>query len=473
MSHTTSELLLPAGNFDKLKYAFAYGADAVYAGVPRFSLRTRENDFRKETLAEAIDYTHELGKKLYLTMNIYAHNAKIKGFMDEMERVLQYGPDAMIMADPGLIHLARKEFPQLDIHLSTQANCTNWASADFWQDQGVTRIILSRELSLKEIAEIHEKVPDVELEAFVHGAICIAYSGRCLITNYMNNMDANQGTCTNSCRWGYNFGQKSPSLLQLESEDVTQFPEPYQSPGDGFFLEEPKRPGQFFNMKEDEHGTYMMNAKDLCSIELIQQMKAAGIVSYKIEGRTKSVYYAAMTARSYRKAIDDVEAGLPFDSKNLEDLIGIAHRGYISGFYTKDPKEYGQNYADPSSQDFTHQNAGMVIQWDPATELLEFEIKNQVRVGDTIEIISPPKLVTITIDALFNARKKSVAVLHGGTGRGYLHLDQDPGEFTVIRKVLSLARGVESGLEKSENADKNGEALADRVGFIDLQALTK
>ncbi|MBT3630331.1 MAG: tRNA 5-hydroxyuridine modification protein YegQ [Candidatus Marinimicrobia bacterium] len=441
MNKTTSELLLPAGNFEKLKYAFAYGADAVYAGVPRYSLRTRENEFRKESLLDGIAYTHDLGKKLYLTMNIYAHNTKIKGFMDEMERMLQYKPDAMIMADPGLIHLARKEFPQLDIHLSTQANCTNWASADFWRDQGVTRIILSRELSLKEIAEIHAKVPDVELEAFVHGAICIAYSGRCLITNYMNNMDANQGTCTNSCRWGYNFGQKSPSLLEMESQDIIQVDAPYTPPEDGFFLEEPKRPGQYFDMKEDEHGTYMMNAKDLCSIELLQQMRDAGIVSYKIEGRTKSVYYAAMTARSYRKAIDDMEADRPFDSKNLEDLIGIAHRGYISGFYTKNPQEYGQNYVDPSSQDFTHQNAGMVTSWDQSAQLLEFEIKNQIRVGETLEIISPDKTVEIVVEELYNGKKRPVDVVHGGTGLGYIPFDHDPGKFTVMRKVLAEARG--------------------------------
>jgi putative protease len=436
MNKTTSELLLPAGNFEKLKYAFAYGADAVYAGVPRFSLRTRENDFRKESLLDGIAYTHDLGKKIYLTMNILAHNTKIKGFMDETERMLQYGPDAMIMADPGLIGLARKEFPELEIHLSTQANCTNWASAAFWRDQGVSRIILSRELSLKEIAEIHKKVPDVELEAFVHGAICIAYSGRCLITNYMNNMDANQGTCTNSCRWGYNFGQKEPSLLQLEGQDTYQRPEQYQSPGEGFFLEEPKRPGQHFNMLEDEHGTYMMNAKDLCSIELLEQMRDAGIVSYKIEGRTKSVYYAAMTAHSYRKAIDDMMGEKPFDSKNLEDLIGIAHRRYISGFYTKNPEEYGQNYDDPSSQDFTHQNAGMVKQWDVDSQLLEFEIKNQIRVGDSVEIISPAKTDTIKIESLLNAKKRPVEALHGGTGLGYLPFDHDPGEFSVIRKIL-------------------------------------
>ena len=441
MNKLTSELLLPAGNFDKLKYAFAYGADAVYAGVPRYSLRTRENEFRKESLLDGIAYTHDLGKKLYLTMNIYAHNTKIKGFMDEMERMLKYEPDAMIMADPGLIDLARKEFPELDIHLSTQANCTNWASADFWRDQGVTRIILSRELSLKEIAEIHAKVPDVELEAFVHGAICIAYSGRCLITNYMNNMDANQGTCTNSCRWGYNFGQKTPSLLEMESQDIIQIDAPYTPPEDGYFLEEPKRPGQYFDMKEDEHGTYMMNAKDLCSIELLQQMRDAGIVSYKIEGRTKSIYYAAMTARSYRKAIDDMEANRPFDSKNLEDLIGIAHRGYISGFYTKNPQEYGQNYVDPSSQDFTHQNAGMVTSWDETSQLLEFEIKNQIRVGEILEIISPDKTVEIVVGELFNAKKRPVEVVHGGTGLGYIPFDHNPGDFTVMRKILAEARG--------------------------------
>lgn len=440
MKNKSSELLLPAGNFEKLKYAFAYGADAVYAGVPRYSLRTRENDFRKESLVEAINYTHDLGKKLYLTMNIYAHNTKIKGFMDEMERMLQYGPDAIIMSDPGLIHLARKEFPELDIHLSTQANCTNWASADFWRDQGVSRIILSRELSLKEIAEIHTRVPDVELEAFVHGAICIAYSGRCLITNYMNNMDANQGTCTNSCRWGYNFGQKSPSLLDLEGEDVIQIDTPYTPPEDGYFLEEPQRPGQYFDMKEDEHGTYMMNAKDLCSIELLEDMRAAGIVSYKIEGRTKSVYYAAMTARSYRKAIDDMEANRPFDSKNLEDLIGIAHRGYISGFYTKNPQEYGQNYVDPSSQDFTAQNAGMVVAWDAKSQLLEFEIKNQIRVGDQLEIIAPEATTEIKVTELYNAKKRPVEVVHGGTGLGYIPFDHDPGDFTVIKKIFAEPR---------------------------------
>ncbi|MCF6239142.1 MAG: U32 family peptidase C-terminal domain-containing protein [Candidatus Marinimicrobia bacterium] len=436
MSKTTAQLLLPAGNFEKLKYAFAYGADAVYAGVPRYSLRTRENDFRQESLVEAIAYTHDLGKQIYLTMNIYAHNSKIKGFMTELERMLQYNPDAVIMSDPGLIQLARREYPELDIHLSTQANCTNWASAAFWRDIGVSRIILSRELSLKEIAEIHEKVPEIELEAFVHGAICIAYSGRCLITNYMNNMDANQGTCTNSCRWGYNFGQKTPSLLELESEEISQAAPEFQSPGDGFFLEEPKRPGQHFNMLEDEHGTYMMNAKDLCSIELLQQMRAAGIVSYKVEGRTKSVYYAAMVARSYRKAIDDMLADKPFDSTNLEDLIGIAHRGYISGFYTKNPQEYGQNYVDPSSQDFTHQNAGMVIGWDEVTQLLEFEIKNQIRVGETIEVISPNQLITSKVAGLLNARKRPVDVVHGGTGLAYIPFDHDPGDFAVMRKIL-------------------------------------
>ena len=194
------ELLSPAGNLEKLKYAFAYGADAVYAGVPRFSLRTRENDFREESLFEGIQYAHKLGRKVYLTLNIFAHNTKVDGFIRELEKVAEWEPDGLIMADPGLIHQAVKRVPNIPIHLSTQANATNWTTVEFWKNIGVNRVILSRELRLKEIAEIHAQVPDIKLESFVHGAICIAYSGRCLISNYMNHRDANQGTCTNSCR---------------------------------------------------------------------------------------------------------------------------------------------------------------------------------------------------------------------------------------------------------------------------------
>jgi putative protease len=213
-----SELLMPAGSLEKLKYAFHYGADAVYAGVPIFSLRARENDFNKQQIKEAIEYSHSLGKKIYLTMNIFAHNSKVDRFLDSFCEMAALGPDAFIMSDVGLINKAMKLRPNMPIHLSTQANVTNWTAVEYWRDLGVRRVILSRELSLKEIALMSQKVPDIELESFVHGAICIAYSGRCLISNYINHRDANQGTCTNSCRWDYSLAVDKGSLVEAEKE---------------------------------------------------------------------------------------------------------------------------------------------------------------------------------------------------------------------------------------------------------------
>jgi len=423
---------MPAGSFEKLKFALAYGADAVYAGVPRYSLRTRENDFRKDSIREAISYTHDLGRKLYLTMNIYAHNTKVKGFLRELESVLAFEPDGVIMTDPGLIHMALREFPELVVHLSTQANSTNWTSVAFWRDMGIKRIILSRELSIREIAEIHDKVPDIELEAFVHGAICIAYSGRCLITNYLNHRDANQGTCTNSCRWNYIFGNEQPSLLALEAD----LPEEsgLRTDTEGYYLEEPKRPGEHYPLHEDEHGTYLMNAKDLCAVELLQELMEAGVVSFKIEGRTKSAYYAAMTARSYRASIDDVLAGRPFNPENLKDLIGIAHRGYITGFYTRDPRSYGENYHEPSSQDYTHQNAGLVTGW--AEGWLEFDVKNRIDAGDELSLISPDGVQSFQAKEMLDRNQEKAVVLHGGNGLGYLPWPKDPGPYSLLRKTL-------------------------------------
>lgn len=233
------ELLLPAGNLEKLKYAIAYGADAVYAGVPMFSLRARENQFTWETLAEGVEYCHSRGKKIYFTANIYAHNMKIKPFMANFQKMMDMKPDAFIMSDPGLIHLVRKEFPQAEIHLSVQANNTNWAQAEFWKEMGITRIILSRELSLREVKEIHEMVPDIELEFFVHGAICMAYSGRCLLSNYFSHRDPNQGTCSHSCRWEYKVFAKDASPEELY--DSTGRPEDYQELTGEFYLEERER----------------------------------------------------------------------------------------------------------------------------------------------------------------------------------------------------------------------------------------
>lgn len=431
------ELLSPAGNLEKLKYAFAYGADAVYAGVPRFSLRTRENDFREDSLIKGIRYTHGIGKKIYLTLNIYAHNAKVDGFIRELEKIAQWKPDGLIMADPGLIYQAIKRVPHIPVHLSTQANATNWTTVDFWKDLGVKRIILSRELRLKEIAEIHEKVSDIELESFVHGAICIAVSGRCLISNYMNHRDANQGTCTNSCRWEYDLGQHTESLLTNEKNQITlSLTEHYKSPGNGYFVEEKERLGEQFPLEEDENGTYFFNAKDLCAVELLGDIRDAGVMSFKIEGRTKSAYYVAMATRSYRKAIDDMAGGKPFDSTILKDLLALSNRSYTTGFYTRNPNEFGENYNDSRSVERTHKAVGMHCEWDKTNGLLWFDIKNKLGVETDVELFSPEGMETVHVSELRNEKGKRVDWVHGGAGKAAFPMDNDPGEFAIIRRSL-------------------------------------
>ncbi|MDP6570337.1 MAG: tRNA 5-hydroxyuridine modification protein YegQ [Candidatus Marinimicrobia bacterium] len=431
------ELLSPAGNFDKLKYALAYGADATYAGIPKFSLRTRENEFREDSLKKGIEYSHKMGKKIYLTLNIFAHNTKIDSFLKELDKVVAWNPDGLIMADPGLINIALKRYPDVPVHLSTQANATNWTTVQFWKDMGVERIILSRELRLKEIAEIKEKVPDIELESFVHGAICIAYSGRCLITNYMNHRDANQGTCTNSCRWEYQLGQEVDSLTEIESAENSKVNQNgYTSPEDGFFVKESHRPDEQYPISEDENGTYLFNAKDLCSVEILEDIKKAGVCSYKIEGRTKSEYYAAMCTRSYRKAIDDMVMGKAFDPQNLKDLLALSNRTYTTGFYTRNPKEFGENFTDGRSMEMTHKAAGMFLHFDESKGLLSFECKNRIEKGTTIEIITPDSVETRTITEIRNSSEKEVEVCHGGTGRFSIPLDYNPGEFAILRRPI-------------------------------------
>ncbi|NOZ08087.1 MAG: U32 family peptidase [FCB group bacterium] len=441
------ELLSPAGTFSKLKYALAYGADAVYAGVPKFSLRTRENDFVKQTLKAGIDYTHRRGKKLYLTLNIFAHNVKIDAFVKELDKVAALNPDALIMADPGLINIALKRVPQIPIHLSTQANVTNWTSAAFWRDIGVSRIILSRELRLPEIAEIHLRVPDVELETFVHGAICIAYSGRCLITNYLNHRDANQGTCTNSCRWKYRLGVEQGSLINTEKEQISRFDGTH--PAESYFVEEPERSGEHFPISEDDSGTYLFNARDLCAVELLDQISSAGVMSFKIEGRTKSEYYAALTTRAYRKAIDDLASHRPFDTQNLQDLLALSNRGYTTGFYTRNPREYGENYHDARSIELTHKAVGINAEYDSGSGLLWFELKNRLEKGTLLEIITPTELQQTTVKEIVTEKSAKVEVAHGGTGRVAIPYGADPGPFAILRRKLysqEQAQLIKSGI---------------------------
>ena len=318
------ELLSPAGTLRNMRYAYAYGADAVYAGQPRYSLRVRNNDFLDDNLAKGIAEAHQLGKKFFLATNVIPHNSKVKTFVKDIKPIVEMQPDAMIMADPGLIMLVRENWPEMPIHLSVQANTVNFASVKFWQSMGIQRIILSRELSLDEISEIRQQCPDMELEVFVHGALCIAYSGRCLLSGYFNHRDPNQGTCTNSCRWKYDTlpaeenaeGDYVPAGTAISMNDLNTAScggaERHPLADKVYFLEEEGRPGELLPVMEDEHGTYIMNSKDLRAIEHIQRLVEIGVDSLKIEGRTKSHYYVARTAQTYRQAIDDALAGREF-----------------------------------------------------------------------------------------------------------------------------------------------------------------
>jgi putative protease len=280
----TPELLSPAGTIKNMRYAYAYGADAVYAGMPRYSLRVRNNDFMGENLRLGIDEAHSLGKSFFLTCNLMPHGAKLKTFMRDMEPVVALGPDALILSDPGLIMLTRERWPDMPLHLSVQANTVNAASVKFWQQMGLSRIILSRELSLEEIAEIRQECPDMELEVFIHGALCIAYSGRCLLSGYFNHRDANQGACTNSCRWEYKLGpggdEENPTPLSQSGQE--RHPEAEKE----YLLEERERPGELMPILEDENGTYIMNSRDLRAVEHVQRLVEIGVDSFKIEGRT-------------------------------------------------------------------------------------------------------------------------------------------------------------------------------------------
>jgi putative protease len=380
------ELLAPAGTLRNARYALAYGADAVYAGLPRYSLRVRNNDFLPDKLALGISEAHALGKRFYLACNVMPHGAKLKTFIDDMAPVVGLGPDALIMSDPGLILLVRERWPELPIHLSVQANTVNAAAVRFWQQQGLSRVILSRELALEEVEEIRQACPEMELEVFVHGALCIAYSGRCLLSGYFNHRDANQGTCTNSCRWDYRVSQ--PVAGPGVSTDLAGLPRHPQA-DQLYLLEEKERPGELLPVFEDEHGTDIMNSKDLRAVEHVQRLVQIGVDCLKIEGRTKSHYYTARTTQVYRRAIDDALQGLTFDSRLLADLEGLAHRGYTDGFYQRHPSKELQNYRYGSSRSERQQFVAEVTGFDSRLGLSALDVKNKLRIGDRLELMTP------------------------------------------------------------------------------------
>ncbi|MDF2182150.1 tRNA 5-hydroxyuridine modification protein YegQ [Neptuniibacter sp. CAU 1671] len=444
----TPELLSPAGTLKNMKYAFAYGADAVYAGQPRYSLRVRNNDFNMENLGEGIAIAHQLGKKFYLASNILPHNSKLTTYIDDLKPVIEMGPDALIMSDPGLIWMVKEHFPDVPIHLSVQANTMNWAAVKFWHQMGIERVILSRELSLEEVEEIRQRCPEMELEVFVHGALCIAYSGRCLLSGYINKRDPNQGTCTNTCRWKYDAHEAT----QNESGDVVaveQFdPQAEVQPdlGEGkptdriFLLQEETRPGEYMPAFEDEHGTYIMNSKDLRAIQHVHRLAAMGVSSLKIEGRTKSHYYVARTAQTYRKAIDDAVAGKPFDMKLMDELENLASRGYTEGFYRRHVHDEYQNYETGNSVGVHQQFVGEVLGYDTAAGMLEIDVKNRFMCGDTLELMTPMGNQKFRLDTLLDKKGQLTDVAPGSGHRVKIPMafEQVP-DFALLMRDLPNA----------------------------------
>ena len=353
------ELLAPAGNMEKLKMALLYGADAVYLGGKAFGLRAFGGNFTNEELQEAVDFAHKLGKKIYVTVNIFPHNSDIAKLPAYLTFLNEIKVDAILVADLGVFTLAKEYAPDVELHISTQANNTNWAAVNAWAELGASRVVLAREMSLEEIKEIREKC-SVELEMFVHGAMCISYSGRCLMSNYLTGRDANRGSCAQPCRWNY-------------------------------ALVEEKRPGQYFPVLEDERGTYIFNSKDMCLLPYLPDVIASGVDSLQIEVRMKSVHYAASVVKAYREAIDSYFAAPEqFEVKKewVEELDKVSHRAYTTGFYYGRPTEKDQIYGT-SSYTQTSDFVGLVLDYDEKTGFATVEQRNNMKVGQEIEIFQP------------------------------------------------------------------------------------
>ncbi|MGP1953154.1 MAG: prephenate-dependent tRNA uridine(34) hydroxylase TrhP [Arsenophonus sp. ET-KM2-MAG3] len=426
------ELLSPAGSLKNMRYAFAYGADAIYAGQPRYSLRVRNNEFNYENLAKGIKEAHEIGKNFYVVVNIVPHNAKLKTFIHDLIPIIKMKPDALIMSDPGLIMLVKEKFPMMNIHLSVQANTVNWATVKFWKQIGLSRIILSRELSIEEIEEIRHQIPDIELEIFIHGALCMAYSGRCLLSSYINKRDPNQGACVNACRWKYKIQEGKEDEIgniisyhkPVNMKNIYSMLEDKQPTTKVFLIEETKHPNEYMTAFEDEHGTYIMNSKDLRAVQHVERLVKIGIHSFKIEGRTKSFYYCAKTAQVYRQAIDDAIDGKPFDLTLLTVLEGLAHRGYTEGFLRRHTHDAYQTYEYGYSISNTQQFVGEFTN-QRKNGLAEVNVKNKFYLGDSLELMTPKGNIQFTLTDLFDNKKLSIQIAPGNGYKVYLSIPED------------------------------------------------
>lgn len=378
------ELLAPAGDLEKLKIAVLYGADAVYLGGTSFSLRAKAKNFTTEQMKEGIEFAHSHNTLVYVTCNIFAHNEDFEGFEDYVKELESLGVDALLIADPGMFSIAKKVVKNMQLHISTQANNTNYHTAKFWHELGASRIVMARELSLKEIKEISDNIPnELEIEAFIHGAMCISYSGRCLLSNYLSGRDANRGECSHPCRWQY-------------------------------YLVEKTRENEYMPITEDNNGTYIFNSKDLCMINHIPELINAGIVSLKIEGRIKTAFYVGTVVKAYRQAIDDYlnDPKLYDQRKNsnyyINEVSKASYRGYTTGFYYGKPTDQDQIYTT-SSYIRTYDFVGMILDYDVNTGLATLEQRNKFIIGDEVEFLrSNGSVFTQTIDEMYNENNEPI-----------------------------------------------------------------
>ncbi|MCR4434611.1 MAG: U32 family peptidase [Clostridiales bacterium] len=401
------ELLAPAGSLEKLKMAVIYGADAVYIGGEEYSLRAYADNFDRQDMREGIKFAHLHGKKVYVTLNIIPHNEDLKAMPAYVKEIEELGADAVILSDPGVYSLVKENAAGMEIHLSTQANNTNWKSAEFWYRHGIKRVILARELSLKEIGEIRENTPEgLELEIFVHGAMCISYSGRCLLSNYMAGRDSNRGLCAHPCRWKY-------------------------------YLMEEKRPGEYMSVYENERGTFIYNSKDLCMIEYIPQIIESGVSSLKIEGRMKSSFYVATVVKAYREAIDayyDNPGNYRFNRNWLEEISKASHREYTTGFYLGKPTGEDQIY-HTSSYIREYDFIGLVKAYDEATGIAEVEQRNRMFCGEEMEVVRPKGPFYVQkIKWMKNAENEDIRVAPHPQMTVYMPMDRPVEEYTMLRR---------------------------------------
>ncbi|ARC54733.1 hypothetical protein AOQ88_00425 [Candidatus Riesia sp. GBBU] len=408
------ELVSPAGSIEKMNYAFAYGADAVYAGHPKYSLRVRNNRFNYKKLIKCIKYAKKIRKNFYITVNVIPRNNKIESFIRDIGPIIRSKPDALIISDPGMIMLVREKFPEVRIHLSVQSNSINWASVKFWERIGVKRVILSRELSIEEIHEIRNKAPSIELEVFIHGSLCMAYSGRCLLSSYISGRDSNQGVCKNICRWKCNKYKEKDTIF-------------YST-----MIEDDHGNNEVIDILEDEHGSYILNSKDLQSVRNIKKLISIGVNALKIEGRSKSVYYCSVVTRIYRKSIEDAISNKPFDEKLMQDLSNLSNRGYTEGFLTRRKSFRHQNYCSSisnSRNQFVGKFTGFKID-----DLAEVEVRNKFSLHDKLYMLTPKREILIRPKYIINDKKEEIEIVKENGQKIYfsVHCNDDELKFALL-----------------------------------------